>query len=118
MFVIPALAALFTFVFLRPHEVFQPLRGLTIDMIMAVIALAYVLDARLGFARPRGSRLLAMCVGLISLAIFSVLVKAPTTFSEQILMLGTSLIAFVAISEGVQTFRAISVMATILVALT
>src|SRR5262245_17800745 len=115
MFVIPALAALFTFVFLRPHEVFQPLKGLTIDVIMAVIALALVLDARLGFARPKGSRLLLLCGSLIGLAIFSVLIKAPATFSEQILLLGTSMITYVAISEGVQTFRAISVMATILV---
>ena len=30
MFVIPALAALFTFVFLRPHEVFEPLKDLAV----------------------------------------------------------------------------------------
>jgi hypothetical protein len=118
MFVIPALAALFTFVFLRPHEVFEPLKGLTINMLMAAIAVAFVLDIRLGFARPRGSRLLVFIGCMIALAIFSILIRAPSTLNEQILLLGTSLIAFVAISEGVQTFRSLSVIASILVTLT
>jgi hypothetical protein len=118
MFVIPALAALFTFVFLRPHEVFEPLTGLTINMLMAAIALAYVLDARLGFARPRGSRLLVLIGGMFCLAVVSIVIRAPATLGEQILLLATSLIVFVAISEGVQTFRALSVVAGILVALT
>jgi hypothetical protein len=118
MFVIPALAALFTFVFLRPHEVFEPLRGLTINMLMAALALCYVLDARLGFARPKGSRLLMFIGSMFVLAIFSILVRAPNTLGEQILLLGTSLIAFLAISEGIQTFRALSVVAAFLVGLT
>ena len=118
MFVIPALAALFTFLFLRPHEVFAPLHGLTINMLFGAIALCYLLDARLGFSRPSGSKLLVLLGSLIVIAIFSILIKAPTTLSDQMLMLGTSLIAYVAVSEGVQTFRAISVMAALLVALT
>src|SRR5882672_4289579 len=118
MFVIPALAALFTFVFLRPHEVLEPLRGLTINMIMGAIALCYVLDARLGFARPRGSGLLALLGSLVGVAIVSIMIKAPTTLNDQMLMLGSSLIAFVAISEGIQTFRALSAMASVLVVLT
>jgi hypothetical protein len=118
MFVIPALAALFTFVFLRPHEVFEPLRGLTINMLMAALALCYVLDARLGFARPKGSRLLWFIGGMFVLAVFSILVRAPSTLNDQILLLATSLICFLAISEGIQTFRGLSVVAGILVTLT
>jgi hypothetical protein len=118
MFVIPAIAALFTFVFLRAHEVFAALRPVTINVLLAVIALAYALDVRLGFARPRGSRLLVLIGALFSMAVFSILVKAPATLGEQILLLATSFIAFVAVSEGIQSFRALGAIAAVLVSLT
>jgi O-Antigen ligase len=118
MFVLPAIAALLAFVFLRLHEVVEVLRPLTINVLVAVIVLAYVLDVRLGFVRPRGSPLLVLILGMFSFSVFSLLVKAPTTFGHQILILGTSLIAFLAVSEGVQTFRALGVVAGVLVALT
>jgi hypothetical protein len=118
MFAIPAISALFTVLYLRPHEVFDLLRPITMNGMVVLVLFAYGLDIRLGFARPRGSALLGILIALVGLSIFTIILRAPDHLSEQLAILGVSLCAFLAASEGIQTLRALGVVAAVILALT
>jgi hypothetical protein len=118
MFVIPGIVVLFAFVFVRPHEIFEPLRSVTMFGVLSVAALGLVLDARAKVSRPRGSPLFGMAAAFTAWSVLTVAVKAPATLGEQLVLLGASLIMFVVVAEGVQSFRAFGVTAAVLLAIT
>jgi hypothetical protein len=118
MFVIPAIAALLTFVYLRPQEVFEILRPLALSGLVGVFAYTYALDLRLGYVRPKGSPLLYALLALFALCVLTIVVKVPDRLTDLMGVLGTSTIVFIAVAEGVQGFRALEAAAVIIVALT
>jgi len=118
MFVIPAIAALLTFVYLRPQEVFDVLRPVALSGMVGAVAYAYALDVRLGKVRPKGSPILYILVALLVLCIFTILIRVPDRLAEQLGVLGATTIVFLAVSEGVQSFRALEAAASVIVALT
>jgi hypothetical protein len=118
MFLIPALTALMTYVYLRPQEVFELFRPVTIMSVLAVVALAYVLDLRFGFSRPRFSPVTFALAGLFTVSVVSLAVKAPDRLSEQLPLLMASLLSFLFVSQGLQSLRAIGVASAVLLGLT
>jgi hypothetical protein len=118
MFLIPAFGAFFTFLYLRPQEVFEALRPVTLVGVVAVVALGYVLDARLGISRLRASPLVTVACVLFGFGIVTILVRAPDRIGEQLILLAPPIIAFVFLSQGVQTLRALGVLAALIVTLT
>jgi hypothetical protein len=118
MFVLPAISALLTFLFLRPHEVFEIMRPLTLAGVLAAVALGYVLDLRLGLLRPRGSVALVALGALTVFAILTIAIKVPETLSTQLALLATCLLAGAAVGTGLGSFRAIGVVGGVLLGLT
>src|SRR5882724_8071625 len=118
MFVIPAIAALLTFVYLRPHEVVELLRPLTLAGVVGIVGYTYVLDLRLGRVRPRGSPMLYLLLALLVLCVFTIVVRAPDRLTDQFRVVGPSMLVFLAVSEGIQSFRALEAAAIIVVVLT
>jgi hypothetical protein len=118
MFIIPTLVALFTFVFWRPQEIFEFLHPITIYAIVSLALFGYVLDARIGVARPRGSPLLGLLAALVFWCVVTVALKAPDALGEQLARFGVAFAFFLLVSEGLQSVRAVSVVAAVLLAFT
>jgi hypothetical protein len=118
MFIVPALAALFCFVCLRPHEVFEPLRLITFNVMVGLLALAYALDARLGVARPKLTALTTISAAYFGLATLSLVVKAPDRISTVLPALVAPFIGFLAISQGIATLRGLEATAKVLLVIT
>ena len=118
MFLIPGLVALFTFIYLRPQEVFDLMRPVSLAWMVGIVALGYLVDARIGVSRPRGSPLLTWLLALFFLCLVTIAVKAPLRIAEQLVVLVPSLLAFVFVSQGLQSLRAIGVAAGALTVLT
>lgn len=118
MFVVPTIAALFLFVYFRPHEVFESLKPLTFNLIAGLLAWGYAMDARLGFVRPRKTALLWLGTAFLVFCVISHAIKASPTIGVAIPTLGASLLVFLLISLGLPTFRAIEAIAAVLLAIT
>jgi O-Antigen ligase len=118
MFIIPTLWVLFTYVFWRPHEIFEALRPITIYAVVAFSLFGYTLDLRVGATRPRGSALTGLLAALVLWCVVTVAVRAPETLSEQLARFGVSFVLFLLVSEGVQSWRAFTAIAGILLAFT
>jgi len=118
MFVIPPLAFLFAFVFLRPHEVVDVLRPVTIGSVFVVIAVAYALDRRIRVNRPQGSPLLTTLVAFFLFCAFSLAMKSADTLAQDLALYSSSLLGFLAISQGIQSVRALGSAAVVLLTIT
>ena len=116
MFLIPGIAALLAFVYVRPHEVFEVLRQVTLNWILLTLVLAYVLDLRLGFTRPRPSPIAALLGLVVLLSVVSLLIKAPDAFAERFFVFGVAIGSYFFVSQGLQSLRALTVGAAILLA--
>ena len=117
MFLIPGITALFAFVYLRLHEVFEALRPVTLNSILILLVFAYLLDFRLGFARPRPSPIAALLAAVVLLSALSLGIKAPGAFEDRFVILSVSIISYVFVSQGLQSLRALAVGASVLLAL-
>jgi hypothetical protein len=117
MFAIPAAAMFFTFVFLRPHEIFEALRTFNVNLVSGLVAYGMVLDYGTGRLRPRGSPLLYAMLGLLAWYIITVAVRTPDQLGAQLSLFGVSLIGFLLLSQGFQRLRSIGVVSGLLVAL-
>lgn len=118
MFVVPSIAVLLTFVYWRPHEIFEALRPLTLNLVMGLVAFGYVLDARLGVTRPRSSPLLVVLGILFVWCLVTVGLRAPERLTEQLALIGISLACFLIVSQGLQSLRAVEAAAAIMLAFT
>src|SRR3954466_6810844 len=118
MFVIPTIAVLFTFVYMRPHEIWEAMRPLNVNVVAALVAVGFVLGARVGAVRLRGSPLLIGMVCLFMWCLITTAIKAPDHISTYFVLLAISLTSFMAVAQGLQTFRAISVAAALLLVFT
>ena len=59
MLILPALAVLLTYVYWRPHQVFEFLSPITVNFVVILSLFGLVLDLRLRATKLRGSPLLA-----------------------------------------------------------
>jgi hypothetical protein len=118
MFILPTLVVLFTYVFWRPHEIYETLRPLTIYAVVALALYGYVLDARVGANRLRGSPLLGLLAALVVWCVITVAIKAPETLGDQLARFGVAFVLFVLVSEGLQSWRALTAMCGLLLAFT
>jgi O-Antigen ligase len=118
MFVIPTVAVLFVFVYMRPHELWEAMRLLNVNLVTILVAFGFVIDLRIGTFRPRVTALLITLLVLFAWCLLTVAIKAPDRLNDQLVIMGISLIAFVAVSQGLQSLRAIEVAASLLLVLT
>ncbi|HXJ23001.1 MAG TPA: O-antigen ligase family protein [Polyangia bacterium] len=118
MLILPALASLFTYLFWRPHQIFSALQGLSINTLIGLALVAYVLDLKTGWTRPRGSPLVVLLTCLWAWCILTVVVKAPENLGIELAKLTTSFLMLIFVSEGLQSFRAIKAMALLLMVFT
>jgi hypothetical protein len=116
MLILPALVTLFTFLYWRPHQVFESLHSLTIYPLLAFVVLTYVLDYRTGWTRLRRSPLLVLLGTFVGWCIVTVLIKAPDRLGEEVPKLVTSFFALFFIAQGVQSLRALKVVIYVLMA--
>jgi hypothetical protein len=80
-----------------------------------VVAFGFVLDLRVKAIRPRGSPLFALLMALFVWSTITVVVKAPEAISQQLIMILTCMICFLAVSEGLQGLRSFGIAAGVLV---
>jgi O-antigen ligase len=118
MFLIPALTTLLTYIYLRPQEVYEALRPVTITWMLGLTAYAYVLDLRLGYTRPRGSQVQTALLALFCLAVVTIAIKSPDRFGEKMTVLVTSLFCFLFVSQGAQRLRSLAATAAVLLIMT
>jgi hypothetical protein len=107
MLILPALVTLFTFLYWRPHQIFELLHPVTIYPLLAFVVLTYLLDFRTGWTRLRRSPLLALLGAFVAWCFITVLVKAPDRFGEEVPKLLTSFFVLFFIAQGVQSLRAL-----------
>jgi hypothetical protein len=118
MFIVPALAALFTFVCLRPHEVFEALTPVTFNVMVGLLGLAYALDVRLGISRPRLTALASLASAYFALGVFSLVLRAPDRMGLLLPGLAAPFIGFLAISQGIVSLRGLEAIAKVMLAIT
>jgi len=118
MFLIPALTALMTYIYLRPQEVFEAMRPVTIVWMLGITSYAYVLDLRLGVTRPRGSQVQTALLALFAFAVMTIVIKAPDRLGEKMTILATSLFCFLFVAQGAQSLRSFGAIAGVLLAMT
>ena len=106
------------FVCLRPHEVFEALKPLTFNTMVALVAAFYAIDVRLGASRPRLTALTGVALSYFGLAVLSVIVKAPERLGMLLPGLLAPLVVFLAISQGITNLRGLEATAKVLLAIT
>ncbi len=119
MFVILGIASMLAFLYVRPQEAFESLRGLTFPMVLGVAGLGYVLDLATGITRPpRMSLLLWVALAFFGWAMLTIAISAPEMLNESALYFVAPAALFLATSLGVQTLRGFGAVSKILLALT
>ncbi len=107
MFLIPGIAALFVFVYVRPHEIVDVLRPFTLGPILAFVALGHLIDVKVGASRLRVGALLPWAVAFFVWCFTTIVINAPEVLAMLAPVLGASLLLFLTISQGVQNLRAL-----------
>lgn len=118
MFVIPAIAVFLVFVYLRPHELTEVARPLTVNLVAGLVAFGFLLDVGIARLRLRLTALHFAIVGLFVWYLLTVAIKAPDRLGEQVGLFGISLIGFVGVSAGFQSLRGLGAVAGMLLAFT
>jgi len=112
MFIIPGIAALLAFVYIRPQEIFEVLRPITLGHVLALMAVGYLIDLRVGVTRLRSSPLRALSLAFFAWSFLALAVKAPAKIDRQLPLRAGVLVVFIAISEGIQRLRGLGVVAS------
>jgi len=119
MFVIPGIAALLAFVYIRPQEVFEAIKGITFPMLLAFAGLGYALDFRVKATQRQGlDPLLVLGILFFLWVMVTVTVAVPEQFQEWLLYFAGPAGLFLALSQGVQTLRGLRVVTKTLLAVT
>jgi hypothetical protein len=119
MFVIPGIAAMLAFLYIRPQEVFDSVRPLTFSIVLAVAVLGYVLDLGTRITRlPRVSVLLVVALAFYAWAMLTVAISAPEMINESPLYFVAPGALFLATSLGLQTLHGFGAVSKILLVLT
>ncbi len=109
MFATPGILALLFFVYIRPQEIVPSLAKVPLLYILVGLALVGVaLDMRLAYSRPRRSPLLPWIAAHLIWNVVSMLVAARHALANEGITIMVSLVIFVVLSQGAQTFRALT----------
>ena len=112
MFAIPGIISLVVFIYARPQEFFERLRVVPLLYVFFALALfGGLLDFRLGNIRLRATPQLPWVVLLFSWSVFTVLIRAPGSALAPISGLAICVTLYLLIAHGVQTFRALHIVA-------
>lgn len=112
MFAIPGIIALVIFIYARPQEFFEQLRAAPLLYIFFGLAVfGCALDLRLKNSRLRAVPQLGWVALLYAWASLTVLIRAPNEAIHHMTGLAICIALFLLIAHGVQTFRALHVVA-------
>jgi hypothetical protein len=109
MFATPGILALLFFVYIRPQEIFRPLGQIPLLYILVTVALVGVaLDFRLGYSRPRRNPMLPWIAAHLAWNVVTMAVQARHALQPEGITLTVSLVIFLVLSQGVQSFRSLA----------
>jgi hypothetical protein len=112
MFAIPGIIGLVFFIYIRPQEVFEPLRTVPfLYVCFAAWLFGMLLDWRTGNLRLRATPQLPFVVAFLLLSTAGVLLIAPAEALEPIMGLAICVALYFGIAHSVQSFRALGVVA-------
>ena len=119
MFVIPCIAVILTYVYVRPQEILEPLRTLGFSTVLLVVMFGYLLDVRIGVTRrPRPTLLLTLGIAFFLWALVTIAASEPETLPENLLYFAGLAAMFFTLSQGLQSVRGFWAVARILLVVT
>jgi hypothetical protein len=117
MFAIPGIVALLTFIYARPHELVEAFRTLPLLYVFcALAAFGLTLDLRLGNLRAEATPQLPWTLLFAAWGLFTAVLQAPWTVPRAILTVGIPLLLYLVVAHGVQSFRALAALSTVVLA--
>jgi hypothetical protein len=109
MFATPATLSLLFFVYIRPQELIPGLEHVPLLYLLVALALvALALDVRLGYVRIQNNPLLPWALAHMAWCLLSMAVFARYALITQGVALAVAFILFTVLSQGAQTFRALT----------
>src|SRR5688572_9363607 len=118
MFAIPGILALIAFIYGRLQEFVEPLRVVPLLYVFfALAAFGIALDLRLGNARLRATPQLLLVGLFFAWCVITMLFSAPRTMPAHALELSVCVALYLVIAHGVQTFRGLHWVATLVLGL-
>jgi O-antigen ligase len=119
MFAIPGILLLLVVVYIRPHELVPELAAIPLLYVgFGLTVLGIILDWRLRRARPQASPQLGWALLFMAWALGTVAIHAPSELVGSVLLLGTSLVLYLVVGHGVQSFRRLETVAGVVLAIT
>jgi O-antigen ligase len=118
MFAIPGIVLLIITVYIRPHELFQELAGIPFLYIgFGLTIFGIILDWRLRRARPQASPQLGWAFLFMGWCVAGVAIRAPAQLVGSVIFLGTSLVLYLFVGHGLQSFRRLEAVAAVVLAI-
>jgi hypothetical protein len=118
MFAIPGIVLLLAFLYTRPQEFIPELRAIPLLYVFLALAIfGWAVDLRLRRSRPVSVPQLPWVLGFYGWALFTVAIRRPDMALPLAIDLGIPIIVFVMLAMMVQSFRAFSVVAVSILAL-
>jgi hypothetical protein len=118
MLAIPGIVAIVVFIYARPQEFFERLRVVPLLYIFCALAVfGIVVDVRMGNLRLRAAPQLPWIAAFFVWSSLSVLIRAPATAFDHIVSLSICVTLFILIAHGVQSFRALHLVAATVLAM-
>jgi hypothetical protein len=112
MFAIPGIIALVVFIYARPQEFFEHLQAVPLLYLFFGLALyGALVDVRVGNLRLRSTPQFPWVLAFFLYASSTVLIRAPGDAFGHILSLAVCIALYALVAHGVQTFRALHVVA-------
>lgn len=110
MFAIPGILGLLFFIYLRPQEAVERLAEIPfLYIFFALACFGVAVDLRLRISKAIAVPHLPWALAFYLWAIVSVGINAPEGFLKTMIVFGVTIVIFVLVAEGVQTFRTFEV---------
>jgi len=117
MFTLPGLFALLALIYTRMHEISSWLRPLPVMNVLYLVGcFGLLLDIRLGLVRPQACPQLRLVFPLWLWVLLSP-VMTVGAFGHEATITAVSMLLFIFIAQGVQSFRALQVLALVILAI-
>ena len=112
MFALPGILLLLTFVYVRPQEFLPALQAVPmIDLSIALALLGMMFDIRQRRSRLDRTSLLTISIVFLIWCVIGLAVRNSSAISNCIVIVGVDLALYVCIAHGVQSFRALQIVA-------
>ncbi|MFI5289837.1 MAG: O-antigen ligase family protein, partial [Polyangia bacterium] len=119
MFILPGVLLLLVFIYARPQEFIPVLRDAPLlYLFFALALLGLAIDLKLRKIRPIATPQLLWVGIFFGWCLISIGVRAPWDLVDQAVVIAISIVLYLLIGHGVQTFRGLKVLATALLAIT